>query len=82
MQRQPSRNVAAVMVAADVALFAGGLPLERCSLIAAADPSSSIALIAALLAANFALLGIAGLAIAATSLLARRAFSFIRKKAA
>lgn len=68
------------MVAADVATFAGGLPLERYSLISAADPSSSIALILALLGANFALLAIVGLAIAATSLLASRAVSRLYKK--
>lgn len=57
---------------ADVVVFGGGIPLGRFSLIAAADKSSSALLIATLLAANIALLGVLTVAMLCNSLLITR----------
>lgn len=61
-----------VMLALDIVTFGAGLPLERYSLLAAADPSSSAALIAQLLFANVLLLGATLLAAASTAMFLRR----------
>lgn len=73
LARQSNRAVFVVMLCADVVVFGAGIPLERYSLLAAADASSTALLILALLVANFMLFGVVLLAIATTSLLVNRA---------
>lgn len=67
-----NRTVVAVMLAADAMVFGAGLPLERYSLSAAADKSSSAATIVGLLFGNLALLAMLFVAIASSTLLINR----------
>ncbi len=69
---QSMRTLFFMTVLADLLVFGGGIPLGRYSLSAAADSSSSALLIAGLLAANIALLGVLFIAIACTTLLSHR----------
>lgn len=64
-----SRYLVALVIVADVAIAAGGAPLEAFSLRSAFDPGSSALLILGLLAANVILLGIVALAFASSSVL-------------
>lgn len=65
LSRLSNRMLLALTLSIDVVVFGGGGYLERVSLRAAANPSSTSALILWLLAANFALFGlvIAGLTV-------------------
>lgn len=67
-----NRVVLSVVLCADLVVFAGGLPLERYSLIAAADKSSSVSTIVFLLLGNVALLGTLAVAIVSSTLLINR----------
>lgn len=67
-----NRTVFAVMLCADLVVFAGGLPLERYSLVAAADESSSAATIVVLLLGNLMLIGMLCVAIVSSTLLINR----------
>jgi hypothetical protein len=69
LERLPSAALAAMNVAADAAILAGGFPLERFAFQTAADPGSSAALIVALLGANAALLAIVTIAAASSYVL-------------
>jgi hypothetical protein len=73
-----SRSLLALVVLADIAIVFGGTRLEEFSLRSAFDPSSSALLILALLAANLVLLGIVGLAVAASSMLLYRLVKCVR----
>lgn len=69
LERLPSAVLAALNIAADAAILAGGFPLERFAFQTAADPRSSATLIVALLGANLALLAIVTIAAASSYLL-------------
>lgn len=72
LAKHSNRAVLMVMLSADLVLFAGGLPLERYSLSAAADKSSSVATILVLLLGNCVLIWMLGVALVSSTLLINR----------
>jgi hypothetical protein len=80
LARQSNRDLLVLALAADILIFVAGMPLERYSLMAAADKSSTALLIAALLACNIALPLALFFAIVCNTLVINRVVSrFLRK---
>lgn len=79
---QSTRTLLILAVCSDGLLFGGGLPLVHGSFAATADPDSSIAFIAGLLAANLAMLIVACVAFSASSILLNRLVKMCQRKQA
>lgn len=78
-----NRTLFFTMLAADAVVFGCGIPLERYSLMEAADKNSTALMILALLTANVLLLAILLFAIAVSSVLMTRTINrFFRKRVA
>jgi hypothetical protein len=79
--RLRNRLLLGFVVCGDVVVFGGGFALERYALTVAADPTSSLFLIIALLFANLFLLAVTLATMSATAILFARAVIWLRRRA-